>query len=56
VFSLPQLHHVDGLNQSEVRRQLEAKENCNKEYILLTGQSGATWGAVRDYILDWNFD
>ncbi|KAK1612699.1 hypothetical protein QYE76_036372 [Lolium multiflorum] len=40
------LHHVDGLNQSEVRRQLEAKENCNKEYILLTGQSGATWGAA----------
>uniref|UniRef100_A0A0D9WSY4 Endonuclease V n=2 Tax=Leersia perrieri TaxID=77586 RepID=A0A0D9WSY4_9ORYZ len=40
------LHHVDGLNQSEVRRQLEAKENCNKELILLTGQSGTTWGAA----------
>ncbi|KAF0904880.1 hypothetical protein E2562_038606, partial [Oryza meyeriana var. granulata] len=40
------LHHVDGLNQSEVRRQLEAKENCNKELFLLTGQSGTTWGAA----------
>uniref|UniRef100_A0A0E0GWW0 Endonuclease V n=1 Tax=Oryza nivara TaxID=4536 RepID=A0A0E0GWW0_ORYNI len=40
------LHHVDGLNQSELRRQLEAKENCNKELILLTGQSGTTWGAA----------
>ncbi|TVU08444.1 hypothetical protein EJB05_41849 [Eragrostis curvula] len=45
-FSLPQLHHVDGLNQSEVRRQLEAEENCNKELISLTGQSGTTWGAA----------
>uniref|UniRef100_A0ACD5UIG0 Uncharacterized protein n=1 Tax=Avena sativa TaxID=4498 RepID=A0ACD5UIG0_AVESA len=40
------LHHVDGLNQSEVRRQIEAKENYNKEYISLTGQSGTTWGAA----------
>ncbi|XP_066377252.1 uncharacterized protein [Miscanthus floridulus] len=38
------LHHVDGLNQSEVRRLLESKENCNKELILLTGQSGTKWG------------
>ncbi|KAL6603691.1 hypothetical protein ACP70R_044052 [Stipagrostis hirtigluma subsp. patula] len=38
------LHHVDGLNQSEVRRQLEAEENCSKELISLTGQSGTTWG------------
>jgi hypothetical protein len=52
VFWMPQLHHVDGLNQSELRRQLEAKENCNKELILLTGQSGTTWGAVGDSILD----
>lgn len=40
------LHHVDGLNQSEIRRKLEAKENCNKEFIPLTGQSGMTWGAA----------
>uniref|UniRef100_A0ACD5UHQ9 Uncharacterized protein n=1 Tax=Avena sativa TaxID=4498 RepID=A0ACD5UHQ9_AVESA len=51
----PQLHHVDGLNQSEVRRQIEAKENYNKEYISLTGQSGTTWGAVRDSLLNLNF-
>ncbi|XP_066371150.1 uncharacterized protein [Miscanthus floridulus] len=38
------LHHVDGLNQSEVRRLLESKENCNQELILLTGQSGTKWG------------
>ncbi|KAE8818010.1 endonuclease V [Hordeum vulgare] len=40
------LHHVDGLNQSEVRKQLEAKGNCNEECISLTGQSGTTWGAA----------
>ncbi|CAN6177230.1 unnamed protein product, partial [Urochloa humidicola] len=42
--SIAQLHHVDGLNQSEVRRQLEGDENCNKEFISLIGQSGITWG------------
>ncbi|CAN6220492.1 unnamed protein product [Urochloa humidicola] len=40
------LHHVDGLNQSEVRRQLEGDENCNKEFISLIGQSGITWGVA----------
>ncbi|CAN6193747.1 unnamed protein product [Urochloa humidicola] len=40
------LHHVDGLNQSEVRRQLEGDANCNKELISLTGQSGTTWGVA----------
>ncbi|KAF7104167.1 hypothetical protein CFC21_105087 [Triticum aestivum] len=40
------LHHVDGLDQSEVRRQLEAEGNCNKECISLTGQSGTIWGAA----------
>ncbi|XP_062229488.1 uncharacterized protein LOC133927176 isoform X2 [Phragmites australis] len=40
------LHHVDGLNQAQVRRQFEAKENCNKELISLTGQSGTTWGVA----------
>ncbi|PWZ17499.1 hypothetical protein Zm00014a_044374 [Zea mays] len=38
------LHQVDGLNQSEVRRQLGSKENCNRELVLLTGQSGTKWG------------
>ncbi|KAL6874026.1 hypothetical protein ACP4OV_014108 [Aristida adscensionis] len=38
------LHHVDGLNQSEVKRQLEEDENCDKELISLTGQSGTQWG------------
>ena len=55
VFSMPQLHHVDGLVQSEVRKQLEGKGNCNKECISLTGQSGTTWGAVRDSILHQKF-
>ncbi|KAF8658650.1 hypothetical protein HU200_059117 [Digitaria exilis] len=40
------LHHVEGLNQSEVRRELEGKENCNKEFISLTGLSGTTWGVA----------
>jgi len=40
------LHHVDGLNQSEVRRRLLLEEDCNNELILLTGESGTTWGAV----------
>ncbi|PWZ19423.1 Endonuclease V [Zea mays] len=42
------LHPRDGLNQSEVRRLLGSKENCNRELVLLTGQSGTKWGmAVR---------
>ncbi|AQK81623.1 hypothetical protein ZEAMMB73_Zm00001d036655 [Zea mays] len=48
------LHHVDGLNQSEVRRLLGSKENCNRELVLLTGQSGTKWGMVRDSTPDLN--
>ncbi|KAF8389513.1 hypothetical protein HHK36_026208 [Tetracentron sinense] len=40
------LHHVDGLVQSEVRILLEAKENCSKDLVTLTGYSGSTWGAA----------
>ncbi|XP_010430782.2 PREDICTED: endonuclease V-like [Camelina sativa] len=39
------LHHVDGLNQSEVRLQL--KENEYEQVITLVGNSGFTWGVVR---------
>ncbi|WOL05512.1 hypothetical protein Cni_G14241 [Canna indica] len=38
------LHHVDGLTQSTVRQCLEARENCNKDMISLTGKSGKIWG------------
>ncbi|XP_020577725.1 endonuclease V isoform X1 [Phalaenopsis equestris] len=40
------LHHVDGLNQSEVRQFLEAEENSTKNVIPLVGKSGQTWGAA----------
>ncbi|PVH47403.1 hypothetical protein PAHAL_4G053800 [Panicum hallii] len=40
------LHHVDGLNQSDVRRRLLLEEDCNNGLILLTGESGTTWGAA----------
>ncbi|KAL5660950.1 hypothetical protein ACJX0J_028075, partial [Zea mays] len=43
-FTWSMLHQVDGLNQSEVRRLLGSKENCNRELVLLTGQSGTKWG------------
>uniref|UniRef100_A0A1J3DAY9 Endonuclease V n=1 Tax=Noccaea caerulescens TaxID=107243 RepID=A0A1J3DAY9_NOCCA len=38
------LHHVDGLNQSEIRRSLQLKENENEQVINLVGNSGFTWG------------
>ncbi|CAE6166609.1 unnamed protein product [Arabidopsis arenosa] len=38
------LHHVDGLNQSEVRRSLQLKENEHEQVITLVGNSGFTWG------------
>ncbi|KAI3990247.1 hypothetical protein MKX01_037586 [Papaver californicum] len=40
------LHHVDGLTQSGVRKLLEAEENCSKDLITLTGCSGRIWGAA----------
>ncbi|GLU01100.1 hypothetical protein SLE2022_184250 [Rubroshorea leprosula] len=40
------LHHVDGLTQSGVRRLLEAEENRDKDLINLTGSSGFVWGAA----------
>jgi len=39
---------VDGLTYSGVRQLLEAKENCTKDFITLTGCSGHVWGVVRD--------
>ncbi|KFK29703.1 hypothetical protein AALP_AA7G168100 [Arabis alpina] len=38
------LHHVDGLNQSEVRRSFQLKENEHEQVITLVGNSGLTWG------------
>ncbi|XP_077217001.1 endonuclease V family protein isoform X2 [Tasmannia lanceolata] len=40
------LHHVDGLTQSGVKQLIEAKENCAKDHITLTGNSGHVWGAA----------
>ncbi|XP_072963831.1 uncharacterized protein [Typha angustifolia] len=40
------LHHVDGLVQSEVRQYLEAGGNCHKELFSLVGQSGKVWGVA----------
>ncbi|ESQ54077.1 hypothetical protein EUTSA_v10025966mg [Eutrema salsugineum] len=40
------LHHVDGLNQSEVRQSLQLKENQDKQVITLVGNSGFTWGVA----------
>ncbi|RZC70834.1 hypothetical protein C5167_033971, partial [Papaver somniferum] len=40
------LHHVDGLSKSEVRKFLEAEENSSKDLITLTGYSGRIWGAA----------
>ncbi|KAI5393918.1 hypothetical protein KIW84_060859 [Lathyrus oleraceus] len=42
----PQLHHVDGLHHSRVRKLLEAKENSSKDFIPLVGCSGQTWGVA----------
>ncbi|XP_033132869.1 endonuclease V isoform X3 [Brassica rapa] len=38
------LHHVDGLDHSEVRRLFQLKENEDKKVITLVGNSGFTWG------------
>ncbi|CAF2242367.1 unnamed protein product [Brassica rapa] len=38
------LHHVDGLDQSEVRQLFQHKENENEQVIKLVGKSGFTWG------------
>ncbi|XP_057425012.1 uncharacterized protein LOC130718439 [Lotus japonicus] len=40
------LHHVDGLDQSTVRKLLGAKENSSKDFITLVGCSGHIWGAA----------
>ncbi|WJX16353.1 hypothetical protein P8452_06391 [Trifolium repens] len=40
------LHCVDGLNQSRVRKLLEAKENTSKDFVTLVGYSGHTWGVA----------
>lgn len=47
-YCILQLHHVDGLTQSEVRRCLEASGTYDKDLIPLIGKSGKTWGMVRD--------
>ncbi|KAF8053437.1 hypothetical protein N665_1415s0013 [Sinapis alba] len=38
------LHHVDGLDHSEVRRSFQLKENEGERVIKLVGNSGFTWG------------
>lgn len=38
------LHHVDGLDHSEVRRLFQLKENEDEQVIKLVGDSGFTWG------------
>ncbi|KAL0698169.1 hypothetical protein Bca4012_054291 [Brassica carinata] len=38
------LHHVDGLDHSEVRRLFQLKENEDEQVIKLVGNSGFTWG------------
>nr|CAD1832045.1 unnamed protein product [Ananas comosus var. bracteatus] len=40
------LHHVDELSQSEVRRHLETSENYDKELIPLIGESRKVWGVA----------
>ncbi|KAL4333996.1 hypothetical protein GQ457_07G043600 [Hibiscus cannabinus] len=40
------LHHVDGLTRSELRKLLEAEENKAKGIITLRGNSGFIWGAA----------
>ncbi|KAG5541156.1 hypothetical protein RHGRI_021129 [Rhododendron griersonianum] len=42
-----QLHHVDGLTQSTVRQLLETK-GTHEDILTLRGDSGRTWGAVKD--------
>jgi deoxyribonuclease V len=38
------LHHVDGLNQSEVKQSLQLQINEHEQTITLVGNSGITWG------------
>ncbi|XP_042429019.1 endonuclease V-like isoform X1 [Zingiber officinale] len=38
------LHHIDGLTQSEVRRCFEASGTYDEDLIPLIGKSGKTWG------------
>ncbi|KAK7384800.1 hypothetical protein VNO78_30503 [Psophocarpus tetragonolobus] len=40
------LHHVDGLDHSRVRKLLGAEENSSKDFINLVGCSGRLWGAA----------
>ncbi|KAJ6861951.1 endonuclease V isoform X1 [Populus alba x Populus x berolinensis] len=40
------LHHVDGLTQSGVRKLLQAKDSRGEDFITLTGSSGPVWGAA----------
>lgn len=47
-----QLHHVDGLDHSEVRRSFQLKENEGERVIKLVGNSGFTWGVVSDFALN----
>lgn len=41
-FVKSQLHHVDGLNQSELRRSFQMKVN-QEQVITLVRNSGFTW-------------
>jgi deoxyribonuclease V len=43
------LHHVDGLNQSEVKQSLQLQINEHEQTITLVGNSGITWGVVSDF-------
>ena len=47
-----QLHHVDGLDHSEVRRSFLLKENEDEQVIKLVGNSGFTWGVVSNFALN----
>lgn len=47
-----QLHHVDGLDHSEVRRLFQLKENEDERVFKLVGYSGFTWGVVSDFALN----
>ncbi|PIA28445.1 hypothetical protein AQUCO_06900011v1 [Aquilegia coerulea] len=40
------LHHVDGLTQSGVRKSLASEENFTRDLITLIGHTGRTWGAA----------
>lgn len=38
------LHHIDGLTESGVRKLLEERKHCESDIIPLTGKSGKVWG------------